>query len=363
MCVRARVRAYKFAAFLRASRRPRLGRRDAGRAGDRATVTQRWRRASTTTVRRGAASGAPAPRLRSCVRARWVPFRATRHSRLVASPICSVYFIHIPRAAGPMRAGSPNDFEFGGIFFAMRLLLLATLLLSVLSFDYDDKKNTIRDDIRRCDQYWSWRRTSCRKELRENLEMQIMLSNFHLAINADKRAEKVHQWASEDRENIVDIPGLTVDTSSPISVAVALMSMVMLLAASVLQCCSDTAHRPDIILSVFFGFSIGMDLLFCVNFPHQWMTCVFIFLFAGIVSCAISIHFMNSDRKELFGGWNWLWRRAEATTSLPPPDNADAAAADAAAIAADAATAAAAAAAAADTDAAAAAAATSVPST
>ena len=137
-------------------------------------------------------------------------------------------------------------------------------------------------------------------------EEHVRANEAHdLAKEAHVLSKEAHEWKSNDRKNLIDFPGLTVDTSSGMSVSVALMSVVMILAASLLQCCATDAVWPMPIIAIFLAFSIGLDFLFWMAIPTQWIACGFIVIFATVTAFALSFHFIYAGRMKLAAVWSW----------------------------------------------------------
>jgi hypothetical protein len=195
--------------------------------------------------------------------------------------------------------------------------LLALVWTTDISCDDIER---FRNGIKGCETKFSFLQNACLDTWRKKLELEILISEHSWKSQEHSWKSQEHEWKSQehawkshDRDNVIEFPGMSVDTSSPISVTIALISLVLFLAASVLQCCAIDAPWPFPILSIFLVFSIGLDFLFWLAYPSQMMSCIFIAIFATVTACALSVHFFHAGRIHLATVWDWNPPR------LPPP--------------------------------------------
>jgi hypothetical protein len=135
------------------------------------------------------------------------------------------------------------------------------------------------------------------------IRLQALVA-LKFAVAGEQRAVAGEQRAVSAAKNILMIPGLQVDTANSTSVAVALMFVVLVMAAGILQCCGTTSPKPLMILLIFILFSFGLVAIVWCTFQSHFWPCIFVVVFSLIVCGAISVHFLHDDRLYLSQVWD-----------------------------------------------------------
>jgi hypothetical protein len=151
------------------------------------------------------------------------------------------------------------------------------------------------------------------------------------SIAAEGRSIAAEERAIADHKNILAIPGMAVDTANPLSIAVALVFVVSVMAGGVLQCCGPRSPKPYIILLIFLGFSLGLGMVVWLIFPSHLGACTFTMFFSLMACGAMSAHFLRDDRPYLSQVWAPFKAAGPAAATGPAAAQAAAPAAQAAA--------------------------------
>jgi hypothetical protein len=190
------------------------------------------------------------------------------------------------------------------------LVAVATLILVAGS----DFNFNLGAEIEKClalrNKLFSNSKTKCLDEVQK-------IAVLALAFTGEQRAIAVEMDRTEDRKdrkNTLAIPGMEVDTARPLSVAVALVFVVSVMAGGILQCCGRKSPKPHLILLIFLGFACGLVGTIWFMFPTHWTACIFALTFSLLTCGAISIHFLHDDRLDLSQVWNPLTAANQAQT-------------------------------------------------
>jgi hypothetical protein len=194
-----------------------------------------------------------------------------------------------------------------------RALVFATLLL-VAGGDFNFDLNA---EIEKCLAFQSRlfpsSKTKCLDELQQ-LSVLVFTSEDRKHLSKDRK----------DRKNTLAIPGMDVDIGNPLSVAVALVFVVSIMAGGILQCWGRSSPKPYLILRIFLGFAFGLVVTVWWMFPSNAAACIFALAFSFLTCGAISVHFLHEDRLNL--SQVWIPLTAANSAAAPPAAPAVAAA-------------------------------------
>jgi hypothetical protein len=186
-----------------------------------------------------------------------------------------------------------------------QLLVLALLLVVASSNVHTihipsefSKCLAVRDNI------FFARRTRCLDQLQKLAGFIYMIDREEDRKEQEKERKEDRKEREKDRKQILAIPGLQVDTSNSLSVAVAMVFVVSTFAAGILQCCGAKSPQPNIILLIYLGFSFGLDVIVWWMYPSHLGAYIFVLFFSSITCCALSVHFLHETRLTLSQVWN-----------------------------------------------------------